>query len=119
MNGSEAGGSRAASASKLPRIVASLFYGLGARAHRKGATWLRGSRGRPGCKVLSVGGLTVGGAGKTPVAAALARALHLRGRRVVLASRGYRGQSRDRVRVVSDGRNIRSAATKDSEHMQN
>lgn len=93
------------------RAIASVFYGLGARAHRKGASWLRASRGRPACAVLSVGGLTVGGAGKTPVAAALARNLHDRGHRVVLASRGYRGNARDAVTVVSDGRYARSTVS--------
>jgi tetraacyldisaccharide 4'-kinase len=53
----------------------------------------------------------MGGAGKTPVAAALARGLHLRGRRVVLASRGYRGRAHDPVTVVSDGRHVLSAVT--------
>jgi len=95
--------------SLFPRAVASILYGLGARIHRSQARFTRPSRGQPACAVLSIGGLTVGGAGKTPVAAALARALQLRGHRVVLASRGYRGRTRNRVTVVSDGRRIHSA----------
>jgi len=58
---------------------------------------------------VSVGALTAGGAGKTPVAARVALGLARRGWRVVLASRGYRGDSRVRVRVVSDGTHIRSS----------
>jgi tetraacyldisaccharide 4'-kinase len=92
----------------LACAVASFFYAMGARVHRRQARWMRGRRGRPACAVLSVGALTVGGAGKTPVAAAVALALARRGRRVVLASRGYRGRSQDRVTVVSDGHHLHS-----------
>ena len=102
---------RMGSLSTLPRAIASILYGLGARFHRAQARWSRPSRGRPACAVLSVGGLTIGGAGKTPVAAALACALRLRGRRVVLASRGYRGRAHGPVTVVSDGRHVLSAVT--------
>jgi tetraacyldisaccharide 4'-kinase len=54
--------------------------------------------------VVSVGNLTVGGAGKTPVVACLARLLQDRGKRVAILSRGYGGQSRG-VTCISDGRN--------------
>ena len=60
--------------------------------------------------VLSVGGLLVGGSGKTPLAAWLAAALYERGYRVALASRGYGRRSRERVSVVSDGRHVRGRA---------
>jgi tetraacyldisaccharide 4'-kinase len=43
-----------------------------------------------GCLVISIGNLTVGGTGKTPVVEMLARALHIRGRRVAVLSRGYK-----------------------------
>ncbi len=75
-----------------------------------------------GCQVLSVGNLTVGGTGKTPVVEAFARELLKRGRKVAILSRGYRrdrpslGQQiidrvllRDRRKpppVVSDGRRL-------------
>ena len=52
--------------------------------------------------VVVVGNLTVGGAGKTPLAIALARALTERGRRVGIVSRGYRG-ARVAPRAVSAG----------------
>ena len=93
----------------LGRRFVAFFYALAARAHR---AWMkRGepARGRLACAVVSIGALTVGGAGKTPVAARVALGLSKRGWRVVLASRGYRGSSRDRVRVVSDGTLIRSS----------
>ncbi len=55
--------------------------------------------------VVSVGNLTVGGAGKTPVVAELARRLGARGLKVAILARGYRGQGRG-PRLVSDGRTL-------------
>lgn len=43
-----------------------------------------------GCQVLSVGNLTVGGTGKTPVVEVFARNLKNGGRRVAILSRGYK-----------------------------
>ena len=43
-----------------------------------------------GCQVLSVGNLTVGGTGKTPVVEVFARNLNNSGRRVAILSRGYK-----------------------------
>ena len=89
--------------------LASGFYGLGARIHRGFMRRTAAGRGRLACAVVSVGGLTVGGAGKTPVAARLARGLRARGWRVVLASRGYKGRSRGKVTLVSDGSHIHAS----------
>jgi len=47
-----------------------------------------------GCLVISVGNLTVGGTGKTPVVEKLARELTRAGRRVAILSRGYKSASR-------------------------
>lgn len=93
-----------------PLLPVSWLYGLGAIAHR--AAYGRGLL-RPvrlPCRVVSVGNLTVGGAGKTPTAAWLAAALHARGHRVALASRGYGRRGGDDVVVVSDGRHVRARA---------
>ena len=51
--------------------------------------------------VVVVGNLTVGGTGKTPVAAWLARQLAQRGHRVGVVLRGYGGRAAGRPRVVT------------------
>lgn len=70
-----------------------------------------------GCLTISVGNITVGGTGKTPVVEVLGRALSERGRKVAILSRGYRSESKNVPRppeageahlpkVVSDGKRI-------------
>lgn len=75
-----------------------------------------------GCPVVSIGNLTVGGTGKTPVAEMLARELQKRGRRVAILSRGYKSvprpfsqRLRNKIfkhadlfppRIVSDGKSV-------------
>jgi len=81
-----------------------------------------------GCQVLSVGNLTVGGTGKTPVVEMLARSLEQSGRKVAILSRGYKKKKRKRSfkekindlmhgkvdvelpLVVSDGHGLKVAA---------
>jgi len=74
-----------------------------------------------GCLVISIGNLTVGGTGKTPIVEKFARALQAGGRRVAILSRGYksvakpskrtlldrvRGIAPDPPRIVSDGQSL-------------
>jgi tetraacyldisaccharide 4'-kinase len=74
-----------------------------------------------GCLVISIGNLTVGGTGKTPIVEKFARALQHGGRRVAILSRGYKSVPRpskrsliarlrnseiDPPRIVSDGRSL-------------
>lgn len=91
----------------LPLVPISWLYGAAAALHRR----LSGVRGpvRLPCRVVSIGNLVVGGSGKTPTAAWLATALHARGHKVTLASRGYGRRGRGVV-VVSDGRFVRGRA---------
>jgi len=80
-------------------------YGLGAHARRLAYNrkWLAIKRlPRP---VVSVGNLTVGGTGKTPVTASLARYFQGRGEKVAILSRGYGGRRKD-VTCISDGSRI-------------
>lgn len=58
------------------------------------------------CPVISVGNLTVGGTGKTPMTIELARRLQQQGQQVVIVSRGYKGLSENKNAVVSDGQSI-------------
>ena len=92
----------------------------------KGRRWLyeaRIIRDHPlGVQVITVGNLTVGGTGKTPVVEKFARVLTAQGRKVAILSRGYRSKPppltqrwknklllQDEVvppRVVSDGKSL-------------
>jgi len=75
-----------------------------------------------GCQVISIGNLTVGGTGKTPVVEVFARTLQKSGRKVAILSRGYKKdeapflerlvnkltfrESTTPPRVVSDGERL-------------
>ena len=61
------------------------------------------------CKVISIGNLTVGGTGKTPMAIYIARALKGCDHRVAVISRGYQGQKERSGGIVSDGQIVRMA----------
>jgi len=64
---------------------------------------------RVSARVVSVGNVTVGGTGKTPLTLWLASALHARGRRVAIVTRGYGRRSRGVVTVGDGGRALLSA----------
>jgi tetraacyldisaccharide 4'-kinase len=55
-----------------------------------------------GCLVISIGNLTVGGTGKTPVVEKFARALQKGGRRVAILSRGYKSVDNRKKRTWWD-----------------
>lgn len=57
--------------------------------------------------VVSVGNLSMGGTGKTPLVMCVARHLLEHGHRPAIVSRGYGGKARGRVNVVSDGHGVK------------
>jgi tetraacyldisaccharide 4'-kinase len=56
--------------------------------------------------VISIGNLTMGGTGKTPLVQYTARLLRDNGYRPAVISRGYGGATKERINIVSDGENI-------------
>jgi len=58
-------------------------------------------------KVISVGNITLGGTGKTPLVCMIAQMLQKEGYRVGILSRGY-GRADKSIRVVSDGTSIKA-----------
>ena len=87
--------------------AASAVYGTAASWRRR---WYSAQPGRKRTldrPVVSVGNLRVGGSGKTPTVATIARQLLSRGERPAILSRGYRRRDvSDGVTVVSDGSRI-------------
>lgn len=57
-------------------------------------------------KVLSIGNITSGGSGKTPLTIALAKALQARGLKVGIASRGYQAAWENRAAMIFDGQKL-------------
>ena len=94
-------------ATKLALAPLSFIYGLGVRV--RNALYRRGMLRtlEVGAPVISVGNLTVGGTGKTPLVEWIANQLAQRDLRVTVLTRGYGRKSSGRV-VVSDGSMIRS-----------
>lgn len=60
-----------------------------------------------GCAVVSVGNITVGGTGKTPVVELLSASLRDQGRKVAILSRGYKSRKLDKAQQWSDARGRR------------
>ena len=103
-------------------FVASRFY----RTANQFRVWLYDKRvirnHALGCLVVSIGNLSCGGTGKTPVVEVFAKTLSSKGRKVAILSRGYRSKKRSQwakirhlfgaqemslpPKVVSDGRNL-------------
>jgi len=78
-----------------------------------------GRRRRLNHRVISVGNLSLGGSGKTPVVAALARLLQERGERPVILTRGYgRREVTEGVLVVSDGQRVLEPVSRSGDEPQ-
>jgi tetraacyldisaccharide 4'-kinase len=93
-------------------MKALLGRAFGAAASLRVTAYRRGllSRQRLRGPVISVGNLSVGGSGKTPVVAHLAALVRDAGLPVAILSRGYRGSFRGAALVVSDGAHVLASA---------
>ena len=88
----------------------SWLYGVGVSLRNRHYDRNPEASARLPAKVVSVGNLTVGGSGKTPFVAALARELLGRGEPVAVLSRGYGRRSKSAFVLVSDGNRILASA---------
>ena len=77
------------------------LYGAGLAAYLLAERLGLRRRGRLPIPVVSIGNLSVGGTGKTPMTQWLVEHLHTEGRRVAVLSRGHGGSGQS-VRLVSD-----------------
>ena len=91
---------------RSPLRLAEAGYRLGAFLHRKVYDLGIRRRVRLRACVVSIGNLTVGGSGKTPLAGWIAAELRERGHRVAVLSRGVGGVRGSAVNVVSDGEQV-------------
>ena len=90
-----------------PETLLTLLYSRLARARRRYYQHRPHLRRRLAAPVISIGNLTVGGSGKTPLAAEVARMLLATGERPAILSRGYaRKIVDDGVVIVSDGSRV-------------
>lgn len=87
-------------------LIFSIPYGLVLQLRVLAYAWGLFQSYRLSKPVISVGNITVGGTGKTPMVALLASYCISRGKRVAVLSRGYGGSLHGEIRLVSDGRKI-------------
>ena len=85
---------------------AAIPYGVVARLRALLYDWGWFAQRKLPVSVLSVGNLTLGGTGKTPVVIVLVDWLLAQGKRVAILSRGYRRTSTDPYLLVSDGERL-------------
>ncbi|MBN1828823.1 MAG: tetraacyldisaccharide 4'-kinase [Deltaproteobacteria bacterium] len=96
-------GNPAGALQSLPLTVLSFLYGQVTALRNRLYDRNMLSSNRLPATVVSVGNLSAGGTGKTPLAIMIARVLQNRGRRTAVLTRGYRSRTRKDVTVVSDG----------------
>ncbi len=85
----------------------SIFYGLGSGLKNKLYDTGTLKPEKVDAFVISVGNVTTGGVGKTPVVSEIAKYLISKGEKVAIISRGYGGAlSNKQINVISDGKNI-------------
>ncbi|MCR4881704.1 MAG: tetraacyldisaccharide 4'-kinase [bacterium] len=84
------------------------FYALGVKARLLAYKWGLLKKVKVDAKVISIGNLTTGGTGKTPVCVALANYYsEVLNKKTAILSRGYGGKlANTQVNTISDGENI-------------
>lgn len=93
----------------LASKVLSIFYGAAVKAR---LSLYRSHILKPKilpCMVISIGNITVGGTGKTPMTMHIARRFVTEGSKVVILSRGYKGEFKG-IGLVSNGADILMSA---------
>jgi tetraacyldisaccharide 4'-kinase len=107
MNQRDKNGSAFSSPLKIVLWVCSVLYrpavALRMRLYENGIL----KRKKLPCKVISVGNITVGGTGKTPVALYIAELVRRMGFAVGVISRGYGGSAEKKGGIVSDSERVR------------
>ncbi len=83
-------------------VIYGLVVGLRSFLYDKGVFKAR----RLPCRVISIGNLTVGGTGKTPMTLYVAQLVKDLGCRPVVISRGYKGLAEKKGGIVSDGETV-------------
>jgi tetraacyldisaccharide 4'-kinase len=91
---------------KTGLLAASLAYGWGVRFREFGYTRGIFKPRRLPCAVVSIGNLTAGGTGKTPMTIHVAEFIRNLGLKTVVISRGYGGKAEKKGGIVSDGQRI-------------
>jgi tetraacyldisaccharide 4'-kinase len=92
----------------LVRLLWPASFGLGTATFARMMAYNKGMLRQEQfpAEIISIGNITVGGTGKTPVTIDLAQRLVASGRKVAVLSRGYKRRSKAGMVVVSDGHNV-------------
>ncbi len=90
----------------LPLDLLSFFYGIILAVRRLLYRFRVFHAASLNCRVVSVGNITLGGTGKTPLVCLLAEMVQAAGYRVAVVSRGYKGNYHPPFALVSDGQRV-------------
>jgi 3-deoxy-D-manno-octulosonic-acid transferase len=97
----------------LARAVLTPLSWCWAAGHRANVARQRAQRRSLETPVISIGALTMGGSGKSPMVAHLAHRLREQGRNPAILTRGYHRKSHDRLVIVPRGETASTALTGD------
>jgi 3-deoxy-D-manno-octulosonic-acid transferase len=95
------------------RVILTPLSWCWAAGHRANMARQLAARRSLSTPVISIGGLTMGGSGKSPMVAHLAHRLHQQGRNPAILTRGYHRKSHDQLLVVPRGESASTELTGD------